>query len=384
MSDDLIREIYSYGKHLAAGLLEKYGRDEFVAQLEQRVKAKLVARKNFGNLSIYNYLEICNTKYIWDIWIVIARGLVIDRVEKRIVSWTFPRFFNYGNLSDTLREEITHHKLEVFEKMDGTFISLFYYGKWMMASRYSFDAPQVAKAQEYISELKNLDTSRTYLFELIWSKHNIVIDYHVEDEGLYLIGCFDNLGFEHNNIQELADFIGARAIRTHNFDNIDQIVEHVKTLDFNHEGYVCRLENGMRFKIKSHEYIEMNNLMKRGCTCKTIWKEMDTKHHVVDLMKKYTSPIAQKFIQYTYDKYMSMIEEIIQDIVHDYRILYHEGITYQEMIQEKIKHLPEITKHASQCFRLLMANVKLDENIHDNALKVCWHYALINLRSESK
>jgi RNA ligase len=125
------------------------------------------------DLWILNYSPKVQSKKFWDDYTLSCRGLVID-AEGNIIARPFRKF---KNMEEHLPEEIDmSKKFEVFEKMDGSLIILFYYEprmEWIVASRGSFISEQMLEAQKMInpSIYDALSVHLTYLFEIIGRAH---------------------------------------------------------------------------------------------------------------------------------------------------------------------------------------------------------------------
>lgn len=381
--EELIAQTYNSDRHLAHRLLTEYGWDNFIKQLNYRAKKQLIWIKRQSHLVIYNYSEVCKNTRCWDQWLIIARGLILNTKTKSIIATTFPRFFEFNHLPISMSENLKSQPVNVSQKLDGSFISLFYDGNWQMASRFGFQSPQVKWASQFIPKLTNLETTKTYLFEVIYVKNNIVVEYKPEDEGLYLIGCYDNQGYEYHNLIEIGAQISAQVAPIHNFNNVAQVLEQAQTLPANQEGYVCRLENGLRFKVKGQAYLDIFEVIKSG-GMKRIWQEIRDQKTIKNLLLNYKRQGSRDYIIKQSQKFLTRVDEIIADIVHDFKLMYYPAISYQEMIAQKIKLLPQLSPHASQCFRLLTANVKLEDDLFIRTRDVCWDYLMTQIRTEFK
>lgn len=381
--DQLLAEIHVSKQHLAHRLLAQYGWQKFQEELKHQVNRKLVEFKKQNDLVIYNYTDLCKTKDQWSLWNVIARSLIVDVKKQKIVSTSFSRFFNFHQLPEGWQKRLVKENVKVVEKLDGSLISLFYDEGWHFSSRFSFQSPQVKYAENLKTTLKNLDPKLTYIFEAVYVENNIIVEYSSQDEGLYLIGAYDNQGYEVSDLEALADLIGARKPQVYAFTNVQEVIENAKTLDVNHEGYVCQAANGMRFKVKSVAYLEVCHV-KSIIGHKKIWQELKQHKNIDAFLEQYPSVEAQNYLKGLRDKYLAMTEEIFQNIAHDYQLMYYPDISYKEMIQQKIKLLPQLTPDASQCFRLLKAEVKLDDDLMRNIRDVSWNYAMTHVRTKYK
>ncbi len=116
-------------------------------------------------LTIWNYTETVQYGDLWDEITLMSRGLVTDD-QGTIFARPFTKFFNMEEGKHTPTVDF-----EVFEKVDGSCIILFYYNhEWIFASRGSFTSEQSVKAKELSSKypLHSLDKQKTYIFEIIY------------------------------------------------------------------------------------------------------------------------------------------------------------------------------------------------------------------------
>ena len=131
---------------------------------------------------ILNYSPKVQYKGEWDEYTLSCRGLVIDK-NGNILGRPFKKFKNVEEHNPCDIDMSIPY--EVFEKMDGSLIILFYYqaiNKWIVASRGSFISEQALVAKEILNEMVDdiytkLDKSYTYLFEVIYSENTIVVTY---------------------------------------------------------------------------------------------------------------------------------------------------------------------------------------------------------------
>lgn len=121
---------------------------------------------------ILNYSPKVQSKKFWDEYTLSSRGLVID-AEGNIIARPFTKF---KNLEEHDPSEIDMSlEYEIFEKVDGSLIILFYYEphmQWIVASRGSFISEQALEAQKMLNAklniLDKLNKNFTYLFEIIY------------------------------------------------------------------------------------------------------------------------------------------------------------------------------------------------------------------------
>src|SRR5579884_3064657 len=112
-----------YGRHPARVM----SYDELRAGLLEAERACNVVAAREEGLEVYTYTNGCRFENRWDLFSLLARGLVLDPQAGRVVATPFPKFFNYGELIPTLPDE----PFEVTEKIDGSLGTLFHHkGRW--------------------------------------------------------------------------------------------------------------------------------------------------------------------------------------------------------------------------------------------------------------
>lgn len=121
------------------------------------------------NIWILNYSPKAQFSKFWDTYTMSSRGLIID-IDGNILARPFQKFKNFEEHDPS--EIDMSKKFEIFEKMDGSFIIIFYYKKymtWIVASRGSFISEQSIEARKMIGDrTKHFDVNNTYLFEIIY------------------------------------------------------------------------------------------------------------------------------------------------------------------------------------------------------------------------
>jgi RNA ligase len=227
----------------------------------------------YKELHIFKYSQKCVMEKHWNVFTLMARGLVID-VKNRIVKATpFIKFFNYNEIFNV--KDIVTSSYIVSNKYDGSLIILFNYNdEWITATCGSFISEQAVWAKKWLHEnmyVNKLSKENTYLSEVIYPENKIVVNY--DFSGLVLLSVYDKFGLEYNRelLEAESGEINLRCAKIFNFDSIEKIIETTKVLDRNHEGYVIRFDNGIRVKLKTDEYIRIHRLISR-VTPLAIWE----------------------------------------------------------------------------------------------------------------
>lgn len=224
---------------------------------------------------ILNYTPKTQSKGFWDEYTLSCRGLVIDN-KGTILARPFQKF---KNLEEHDPSEIDmSQSFEIFEKMDGSLIILFYYEpqmKWIIASRGSFISEQVQEAQKIFnfSMFNILNVSCTYLFEIIYPENRIVVDYGDKRELILLAKIDNKSGKEYtheyitNKYLEYFTIVKKFDIKINNLKELKKLEEN------NKEGFVIRFKNGFRVKIKFDEYVRLHAILTNVSNI-TVWEHL--------------------------------------------------------------------------------------------------------------
>jgi RNA ligase len=235
-------------------------------------------------LTIWCYTKECQQNGNWNEYTRMARGLVLDDANHRIVATPFPKFFNYGEATGGEETElmaclsVPNLPFEVFDKMDGSLIILFhYFGKWHAATKGSFTSPQAlwatAKLAQY--DLTSVPQGFTLLCEAIYPDNRIVVPY--DREALVLLAGYaaepSCVELTRDEMINIAAITGMPLVERRQFPSISHLLEAAKVLPATEEGWVLRFSNGYRLKIKGDEYCRLHRFVS-GITPLNLWREM--------------------------------------------------------------------------------------------------------------
>lgn len=239
----------------------------------------------------------------WDEITLQCRGIVFEKSTGKIVAHPFDKFFNYQEIYNNegkftaLGERLTRlgHGFEpevtkIFrsmDKIDGSLgIVFFYDGRWIVKTGGSFDADQAKWAQTWLDDPRNINRDKlregyTYCFEIVYNGDAHVC--HYDYEGLVLLGFFDEQHRESQMIDvvEAAYQLACRYSHEYKFDTMTQLIEHAKTLDVDHEGFVVTFSSGFKVKVKGVEYLERFKLIS-AISKKDIRAHFDLVHLIVE------------------------------------------------------------------------------------------------------
>lgn len=281
-------------------------------------------------MTIWNYTPEVQYKGLWDDITLMCRGLVTDDTG-RIWARPFKKFFNL--------EEEKHEPtddFEVFEKLDGSLIIVFWYnGGMVVASRGSFTSDHAIEAGRILQTQHGKFISLfyetpledyTFCFELIGFEQ-IVVAY--PEPKLVLTGIFehryyDDLWdyFKDHFCDDAIEYLEPYLNIVKKFEGLDW--KNIKNLNWkNSEGFVVRFSNGSRCKIKFGDYIRLHRVM-TNISEKKIWEAL-----------KDGTPISS-ILENVSDEFFEEVKKIEDDLL---RKFYDEGDAYREIFRSILLEL---------------------------------------------
>jgi len=232
------------------------------------------------HLYIYNYTAKAQYDRIWNEITLMCRGLILDENDT-IIARPFPKFFNLGEME---LQELPSLPFEVYDKMDGS-LGIMYWidGIPFMASRGSFASEQSDKANEmlhgkYRASWSLLDTSKTYIFEIIYPENRIVLDYGDREE-LVLLAIIDTQTGKEFPLEDTGFPIVER------YDGIKDLHLLKVENEDNKEGFIIKFANDFRIKIKFEEYLRLHRIVTQVSTL-NIWEYMMTNQSMEELLER--------------------------------------------------------------------------------------------------
>jgi T4 RnlA family RNA ligase len=221
-------------------------------------------------LTIYNYTAKAQFDRYWVAATLHCRGLVLD-ANYLPVARPLPKFFNLSEHQTTLPDGVP----EIYEKLDGSLIILFYYqGQWEVASRGSFASDQAQMARILLADrqadLAKLDREYTYLFEIIYPSNRIVVDYGAVERLVLLAAVHTQTGTE----LALRDVSWIDRAQTYPATTLPEWVKSIEANQSelaNQEGFILKWPNGFRLKYKLADYVRLHRIITR-VQAKDIWE----------------------------------------------------------------------------------------------------------------
>jgi hypothetical protein len=235
--------------------------------------------KQSGDLYIFSYdminsdLSLQETKA--------SRGTILEVKwpEVKAVAYSFSKFFNFG---EGLSDDIDWKSAYMREKIDGSIISLFYYGGWRFKTNNMFDLSATIQAMTiskdepetlncdsfqglvdyYLSKnpinYDALDKNKTYIFELVSPRSRVVVKY--PETKMYLLGARDVLTYQEFQPEELTELFNFDYPKKLAVKDLETIVDQLETLGEDKEGFVVVDKFFHRIKCKGKVYLSLHHM----------------------------------------------------------------------------------------------------------------------------
>ena len=251
-----------------------------LARIEELVESRHISKRKHprADLFIYNYTPKTQYGGPWTNETMRCRGLILDGAGG-IVSLPFPKFFNLNELVPGRgRIGIGAPVREVTEKLDGRLLVSYHLGAEVhLASRGAFVSDEALYGTRLLRErhdMRELDPDLTLLFELIAPRFRVVVSYSRSE--LVLIGARDRVSgadLLHADLVELGAKFGFPVVAAHAPRDPEEFVRLAHELPVEREGFVLRLADGERLKIKGDAYRRLASLVE-GLSPKRILEEL--------------------------------------------------------------------------------------------------------------
>lgn len=291
--------------------------DHLIRELEARIEKGFVRKAiapDDSDLVLYTYTDRATYDKGWDWCVELARGVVLRPSERRVVAYTFPKFFNFGERDAKLPDE----PFEVFEKLDGSLGVLFHDGRrWRVTTKGSFASDQAKWAEKWIFENvvpERLDVGVTYLTEIVHDANRIVVRYPYQ--GLVLLAVYgpDGHEYERPGCEDVAKHLGLRICAHVTYESLEAIKEAVATFGPDREGFVIRFASGYRLKMKGAEYLRIHRLISQ-VTPLALWDIMQNGGDLESLRKE----IPEEFLN-DFDAIRALLTERFSGTVEEVEI----------------------------------------------------------------
>jgi RNA ligase len=351
-------------------------------------------------LTLYTYTEKAQYAGLWPDATRKCRGLVVEDTGQ-IIARCLPKFFNYSehvngkSYAPPLELETgLESAFEIYSKMDGSYGSCFFYDdNWHVASKGSFHSEQAEWATKYLrraifdswedspfAEKRNgtfdpLNRQKTYVCEIIYPSNRIVVDYgSLED--LVLLTVYDTETGQEEFTEDRRlewGWVGSIVPSYNpwgiNLDELQLLAEENVLLDEDNgdrevsgtamEGYVVRLSDGTRVKIKLSDYLRLHKVL-TNCTERSIWEILSTGGSLDDFMEN-TPDEFRDWVNSTVLCLKNDFEMLKNNVYHTYFNIFPKAMS-DGGTRAKFAALAKDTEFPSAMFMMLDASeAKLNE-----------------------
>lgn len=253
---------------------------ESVRRREEYAVAGLLRfdRSDDGKLTVYTYTDQCVFARAWDDVTRNSRGHIYHMETGECVAWAIPKFFNLNENEEVQFKDLPWDKpYEVFEKEDGWLGVLYRQdGRFKVASRGSFHSPGATWATEFIQrrDMTFLPEDVTLIFEIITPEQKIILDYKGLATLVVLCAFNRRTGEEYPRfmVEEWAQKAALPVVRRYDGLTIHDCVAMQAAVK-DREGFVIRLHDGRRVKVKMEWYMQIAKVM-AGMSPITTWESM--------------------------------------------------------------------------------------------------------------
>lgn len=248
-------------------------KQDFLTELEN---SKYIIKKDFGDISSYNFSREAFRKWIWNDLTCRARGLFVDNHTKLVVMRSYDKFFSTNEVEDTRYENLKKSlvfPMQCFRKENGFLAMVSVYNdEFIFGSKSSIEGTYVEYIKEVFFALPDLTRESiyeyakvnnvTFVFECINHKDNTHPIWYAKDHLILLDIIHNTFDF----IKESYDLVKSFAIKhsleyknlVTTFNTWDEFWAFKKDHDSespnaykpSHEGFVFEDAKGFMFKYK--------------------------------------------------------------------------------------------------------------------------------------
>lgn len=265
---------------------------------------------------IWNYTHKCQAEQAWDSVTMMCRGLITD-MDGNVLARPFDKFFNREEHDKEGMPMIPSAPFTLWDKLDGSLGILYYMpdGRPRLATRGSFESDQARYGTKMLEEIigkKSIQFPQgyTFMFEIIYPKNRIVVNYGEEKKLVYLGARHITSGrvLTPNEIKPPYKFESAQQ-----FD-MKRLYEDPRE---NAEGFVLHYKTGLMVKVKYEEYVRLHRIV-TGVNKRRIWDEM-RQHPILDFppeeahpaIKEYVDNVPEEFRDWVIQKSHEIIDEAL-------------------------------------------------------------------------
>eukprot|EP01118_Nematostelium_gracile_P004852 TRINITY_DN15786_c0_g1_i1.p1 TRINITY_DN15786_c0_g1~~TRINITY_DN15786_c0_g1_i1.p1 ORF type:complete len:424 (+),score=105.21 TRINITY_DN15786_c0_g1_i1:47-1318(+) len=272
-----------------------------------------------------------------------CRGLILDRDKNwKVVAWPYAKFFN---AKEKEADKIDWKTAKVFEKVDGSLATLYWYNGWHVASSSIPDGSAELNKQWTFKALfwdiwKKLkyrlpdDKTKCYMFEMLTDRNVILV--RPKREALILHGVRNMINLQEEEPEEIAQKYGWECIQSYPMTTLEEVMKVCNQLNpMESEGFIVRDAQFKRIKIKSPQYVALSYLTVRDT------KKMNGKNMLQIVRTNEGSeflsyfPMYKELYLYTKRRYDQMTQRL--DNLWMELEKYREMETFDDVVDERLK-----------------------------------------------
>lgn len=285
--------------------------------------------KDYPNLLLLKYDQLKSS--MGERIVQECRGIILDGNDNwSVVARPYDKFFNYGEGHSA---SVDWNSAKVYDKLDGSLMTLYWYDGWRVSSSGNPDASgdiwstlgctlsfksmfwQVFSELGYQLPFTAEETNLCFMFELMTPYNKIVVQH--KEPRLVLHGVRNVKTGEELNIDAFGIY-GWEICKTFNLNSIEEVIKSADKLNpIQNEGYIVVDKNFNRIKVKSPAYVALHHLR----------DSMSPRRMLEIVRTNESSEFLNYFPEYkelyidTQYKYMALITSIqrkINDLLADY------------------------------------------------------------------
>lgn len=248
--------------------------------LDEYAEKKLLRRADNGVLVQYNYTDYCNNNDGWDDITLNNRGNVYEKKTGNLIAKSFPKFFNFEQLSEDKQQWVLEHNdFMVTKKYDGCLGLIYKYQDEIYCNGRGSFVSHVTDTMYKLIKNYNFDNDildkYTLVCEVISPETHIIVDYGDLEE-LRLITAYDKNNWQeisYDDMVQLANILKMPYVEQVNM-TLDELFEQQKQGKAEQEeGFVLRYSDfdNFRVKIKDVDYMRIAKF-KAHLNKRMIWK----------------------------------------------------------------------------------------------------------------
>jgi RNA ligase len=303
------------------------------------------------NFALIKYSKECQYKRYWNEYTSIARGLILDIVNNRLIALPFPKILNHSEVPSSVW--INQQVESVQEKLDGSLGIIYHDGNdWAVATTGSFNSEQGKVCLNLIQPIKHsFPLNHTILVEIIYPENRIVLDYGNQTKLVYLTS------YDHSTFKEV-DHSALFAHHPYTFPTKTNLLSVLQGLENqNAEGFMVKFVDGTRLKFKTESYLALHRLL-TDITKRKVWDLYALNgYSKTKTLEMYPNEFLKEILEYL-DKFEFDFQSNLTEVLDNYD-------AYKQLSKTRKEFASLVSRHNSivQSALFSMYDGKSYENI---------------------